>query len=363
MRYLPEPAHHHGTGGRSAILLVNLGTPEAPSPGAVRRYLREFLWDPRVVEIPRPVWWLILNGIVLTVRPAATARKYARVWLPDGSPLKVHTEAMAARLAERLAEPGEAPMVPTVSYAMRYGKPSIAATLSALKAAGAQRILVLPLYPQYAASTTGAVMDALAAWTTRTRNLPELRLVRSFHDHPAYIGALAAGIRGHWQAHGRPNRLLMSFHGLPRYTLDRGDPYHCECHKTARLLAEALEISATEWQLAFQSRFGRAQWLQPYTGDVLRKLGREGLGRVDVVCPGFPADCLETLEELGIEGREIFIGAGGRDYRLIPCLNASDAWIDGLSAIARDHLGGWRSPSAEESAASARRARELGATE
>ena len=358
MRFLPEPDYRLGTGGRSAVVLINLGTPEAPSPGAVRRYLREFLWDPRVVEIPRPVWWLILNGIVLNTRPAATARKYARIWLPEGSPLKVHTGAMARRLAGRLAGNGDTPMV---RYAMRYGSPSIPDTLSALKAEGAQRIMILPLYPQYAASTTGAVMDALAAWTTRTRNLPELRLVRSFHDHPAYIGALAASIRDQWRDRGCPDRLVMSFHGLPRYTLDRGDPYHCECHKTARLLADALELPATRWQLAFQSRFGRTEWLQPYTGDVLRKLGSEGTGRVDVVCPGFPADCLETLEELGIEGREIFIGAGGRDYRLLPCLNASDVWIDGLATIARDHLGGWKAPPAEEVAASARRARGLGA--
>ncbi len=359
MRFLPEPEHRHGSGGKIAILLVNLGTPDAPSAVAVRRYLKEFLSDPRVVEIPRPVWWLILNGIILNVRPAATARKYARIWLPEGSPLKVHTNDMANGLGRLIATP-DADVI--VRYAMRYGNPSMGNSLSALKAEGVTRILVLPLYPQYAASTTGAVMDALAAWTARTRNLPELRIVRGFHDHPAYISALASSVREHWQTHGQPDKLLMSFHGLPKYTLDKGDPYHCECHKTARLLAEVLELRPEQWQIAFQSRFGRAEWLQPYATEVLRKLGEAGTGRVDVICPGFPSDCLETLEELGIEGREIFIGAGGRDYGLIPCLNSSDAWIAALAAIAANHTGGWEAPTKADLAESARRARELGAS-
>ena len=358
MQFLPEPDYRHGTGGKTAILLVNLGTPDAPSAGAVRRYLKEFLSDPRVVEIPRPIWWLILNGIILNVRPASTAKKYARVWLPEGSPLKVHTANMAVRLEERLSAT-KAGVV--VRYAMRYGNPSVGDVLSDLKAAGAARIVLLPLYPQYAASTTGAVMDAVAAWTARTRNLPELRLVRSFHDHPAYIAALAGSVRAHWQENGQPDKLLMSFHGLPKYTLDKGDPYHCECHKTARLLAEALDLRPEQWQLAFQSRFGRAEWLQPYTSEVLRKLGEAGTGRVDVICPGFPADCLETLEELGIEGREIFIGAGGREYGLIPCLNSGDEWIAALESISADHTGGWQVPTPAALADSARRALEFGA--
>ncbi len=361
MPFQAEPAFAHGTPARTAILLINLGTPEAPTRAAVRRYLKEFLSDPRVVEIPRPLWWLILNGIILNLRPAKSAAKYAQIWDREGSPLKVHTERQTKLLRGYLGAQGHTALV--VDFAMRYGQPSIAAVLARLKQQRCERILVLPLYPQYAASTTATAFDAVSACLQRTRNIPELRMVRHFHDHPAYIAALAAGVRKHWAQLGKPDKLLMSFHGLPRYTLERGDPYHCECQKTARLLAEALALAPDRYQLSFQSRFGRAEWLQPYTAPTLAQWGKQGMRRVDVICPGFVADCLETLEELGIEGRAEFLNAGGNEYHLIPCLNESDAWIQALAQIALEHVQGWGEPGADAAALenSRTRAEALGA--
>lgn len=342
MTYRPEPPFDHGTAPRTAILLINLGTPDAPTFWAVRRYLKQFLSDRRVVEIPRALWWLILNGIILWLRPGASARKYAAVWTNEGSPLRVHSEKLASALRSRLAAHGGAG--PLVEYAMRYGNPSIETVLARLQAAGATRMLMVPMYPQYAASTTGAACDAVGDWLRQTRNLPEIRWIRNFHDHPAYIGALARLALDHWQQHGRPARLLMSFHGLPRYTLDKGDPYHCECHKTARLLAEALGLAKDQWQLSFQSRFGRARWLEPYTVSTLREWARAGVGRVDVVCPGFVADCLETIEEIGIEGRQEFLAAGGTEFHLLPCLNERDDWVAAVEEITAGHVLGWTPP-------------------
>ena len=339
MSFLAEPAIAHGTPARTAIVLLNLGTPDAPTKAAVRRYLKEFLSDPRVVEIPRPVWWLILNGIILNTRPGKSAAKYALIWEKDGSPLKLHTERQVKLLRGYLGERGHTALL--VDYAMRYGNPSIASVLARLKAAHCERILVLPLYPQYAASTTATAFDAIAEFFVQTRNIPELRLVKHFHDHPAYIAALAEGVRRHWDRHGKPDRLLMSFHGLPHFTLDRGDPYHCECQKSARLLAETLGLAPEQYKLSFQSRFGRAEWLQPYTAATLAQWGKEGLRRVDVVCPGFVADCLETLEEIGIEGKAEFLKSGGKEFHAIPCLNESDAWIKALAQIALEQLQGW----------------------
>ncbi len=339
MKFAPEPAHRHGTVPKVGILLINLGTPDAPTPAAVRRYLKEFLSDPRVVEIPRALWWLILNGIILNLRPKASARKYAAIWSPDGSPLRVHTERQARMLTDFLGERIRSPH--RVAWAMRYGSPSISGALDELKADGCDRILILPLYPQYAASTTATAFDEVLRFVARTRNVPAIRMVRSFHDHPGYITALAASIRKQWQTGGAPDKLLLSFHGLPQYTLERGDPYHCECHKTARLLAEALQLPDDRWQISFQSRFGRTEWLKPYTTDVLRDLAKAGTGRVDVACPGFVADCLETLEEIGIEAKAQFLAAGGKEFRLIPCLNEDDAWIHALADLARTHLGDW----------------------
>jgi protoporphyrin/coproporphyrin ferrochelatase len=361
MPFLAEPAYAHGTPARTAILLINLGTPEAPTRAAVRRYLKEFLSDPRVVEIPRPLWWLILNGVVLNLRPARSAAKYAQIWDTDGSPLRIHTERQAKLLRGYLGAQGHAAL--DVDFAMRYGKPSIDAVLARLKQRRCERILVLPLYPQYAASSTATAFDAVSAYFRRTRNIPELRMVKHFHDHPGYIAALAEGVRKHWAQHGKPDKLLMSFHGLPRYTLARGDPYHCECQKTARLLAEALALAPEQFQLSFQSRFGRAQWLQPYTAATLADWGKQGMRRVDVVCPGFVADCLETLEEIGIEGRAEFLKAGGKEFHAIACLNESDAWIRALAQIALEQVRGWGEPTAgaDELERSRMRASSLGA--
>ena len=349
MSYLKEPEFTHGQPARTGVLLVNLGTPEAPTPQALRPYLREFLSDPRVVEIPRAVWWLILHGIILNTRPKKSAEKYASIWTAEGSPLKVHTEKQAKLLKGWLGQHVASPFM--VDYAMRYGTPSIPETLSRLKAGGCERFLIVPAYPQYAASSTATALDAVGAWLGRVRNQPALRTVKHYHDHPAYIAALAANIRDYWQRHGRPDVLLMSFHGVPRYTLDRGDPYHCECRKTGRLLAEALGLDDGAWRLTFQSRFGRAEWLKPYTDKTLEELGRAGVGRVDVVAPGFVADCLETLEELAIEGRASFVAAGGKEFHYIPALNEHPRWIDALGQIALENLGGWTTPAWDRDAA------------
>jgi ferrochelatase len=342
LRFLPEPAFRHDAVPRVGVLLVNLGTPRAPTRAAVRAYLKEFLWDPRVVEIPRPIWWLVLNGIILNVRPGESARKYASIWTKDGSPLMVYTARQATMLRGFLGDAVRQPI--EVAFAMRYGAPSVDSALEQLRAAGCTRVLAVPLYPQYAASTTASACDRLFAVLERIRNVPELRIVKHFHDHPAYVHAVAERIRAHWAKNGRPDVLVMSFHGLPRLSLERGDPYHCECHASARLIATALGLSESQWQLGFQSRFGRAQWLTPYTSDVLTELGKRKTGRVDVACPGFVADCLETLEEIGIEAKHAFAAAGGGELQLISCLNDSDAWMRALTQIVREHLGNWIDP-------------------
>lgn len=361
-RYWPEPSYEHGTAARTGILLVNLGTPDAPTAAAVRPYLKQFLSDPRVVEIPQAVWWPILNGIILNTRPAKSAEKYASIWMDEGSPLKVHTERQAKLLAGYLGHGGVSGLV--IEWAMRYGTPSIPETLNRMRAMNCTRILVVPLYPQYAASTTASVMDEVARCLTHWRNLPELRYVRSFHDHPGYIAALAQSIRDHWVRHGQGDKLVLSFHGVPRRSLDLGDPYHCECHKTARLLAERLELPESRWQLTFQSRFGKAEWLKPYTQPTLENLARQGVERVDVACPGFPADCLETLEEIAMECKSAFLAAGGKAFHYVPCLNERHDWIAALTAIAREHLGHWlQIPTADTTdlQADAARARRAGA--
>ncbi len=341
-----EPPYKHGQPPATGILLANLGTPDEPTPAAVRRYLRQFLGDPRVVEIPRAVWLPLLHGVILPLRSAKSAAKYATIWTPEGSPLKVWTERQAKLLQGWLGEQGHAV---TVRYAMRYGNPSIASQLDELKAAGCTRILVLPAYPQYSATTTASVVDDVASWSRRIRNLPELRFVQRYHDDAGYIDALARGIESHWQREGsRPDHLLLSFHGVPERTLLLGDAYHCECHKTGRLLAQRLGLGQDQVTLSFQSRFGKAKWLEPYTEPTLQALARRGVKRVDVACPGFTSDCLETLEEIAQEGRDAFLEAGGEQFRYIPCLNADPAWIGALGAIALRHLGGWPTRLAEQ---------------
>jgi ferrochelatase len=324
---------------RSAVVLVNLGTPDAPTRSAVRRYLKEFLSDPRVVEIPRAIWWCILNLIILPFRSGKSANKYAMIWTREGSPLKVHTAAQAQLLRGALGERGHDDLI--VAMAMRYGSPSLPEVLAKLKADGCDRIAVLPAYPQYSATTTGSIYDAVFDHYRSVRNLPELRMVRNYHDHDAYIRALRVSVLAHWESHGRPEKLVLSFHGVPKRTLLLGDPYHCECMKTARLLAASLKLTPDQYIVTFQSRFGKAEWLQPYTAPTVAQLARDGVKRIDVLCPGFISDCLETLEEIAMEVRHEFEAAGGTDFHYIPCLNESPAWIAGLAEIAEQHMIGW----------------------
>lgn len=333
--------HKHGTIAKTGILLINLGTPAAPTAQALRPYLREFLSDPRVVEIPRALWLPILHGVILRRRPRVSAAKYALIWTKEGSPLAVHTAKQSLLLKGYLGERLKTPLA--IAWAMRYGEPSIEMTLRALCEDGCDRILVLPLYPQYAASSTASSFDAVFDVMKKMRNPPALRLIKHYHDHPAYIAALAKNVSRYWEINGRPDKLLMSFHGLPRFALDRGDPYHCECHKTARLLATELGLSAERYVVTFQSRFGRAEWLQPYTLQTVQELGKRKTGRLDVVCPGFVADCLETLEEIAMENKAAFVAAGGGEFRYIPALNENHEWIEALARVAADNLHGWAS--------------------
>lgn len=323
---------------KPGVLLVNLGTPSAPTPAAVRAYLREFLSDPRVVEIPRIVWLPILYGIILTFRPAKSAEKYAQVWTPEGSPLAVHTARQAKLLFGLLGARNKPnPPVP-VEYGMRYGAPSIATAFDKLRGAGCTRIVVLPMYPQFSGSTTLSVKDALDAHLKTISNPPEVRFIERFHNDPGYIEALARRVQRHWESHGRTyapgGKFFMSFHGIPKRSVERGDPYERECLETARLLAERLGLAAGDWMATFQSRFGKAEWLQPYTEPTLIELARGGLKRADVFCPGFPSDCLETLEELGIGAKEAFLEAGGKEFNLLSCLNEDGPWIEALAEMA-----------------------------
>ena len=358
MAFRTEPTYTHGQPPRTAILYCNLGTPEAPTAAALRRYLAEFLGDARVVEIPKPIWWLILHGIILRVRPAKSAAKYASIWTGQGSPLLVHTRAQAEGLQQALATRGHHV---TVRHAMRYGQPGIDAQLDALKAEGVTRVLVLPAYPQYSGTTTASVFDAFYRWGLKIRQLPELRFVNHYHDDPGYIAALAARVRAHWQAHGQGDVLVMSFHGVPERTLMLGDPYHCECMKTGRLLSEALGLPREQVRITFQSRFGKAKWLEPYTEPTLIELAQQGVRKVDVVCPGFTADCLETLEEIQQEAQEAFVHAGGESFQYIPCLNDSETWIGALADLAERHLRGWNTAAPDAAAAQASRQRALAA--
>jgi ferrochelatase len=361
-RFTPEPPFTHGQSPRTAILYCNLGTPDAPTPAAVRRYLSQFLSDHRVVEIPRLLWMLILHGIVLRVRPAQSAAKYASIWTPEGSPLKVWTARQATLLQGWLAGRQQDVLV---RHAMTYGADDIGSRLEELKALGVTRLLVLPAYPQYSATTTAGVFDAVYRWAAGTRLIPELRFVNRYHDEPLYIEALVKRVRKHWLENGPSDQLVMSFHGVPQRTLQLGDPYHCECHKTARLLAEGLGLRKDQYKVTFQSRLGRAQWLEPYTEPTLVAMARSGVARVDVICPGFTSDCLETLEEIGMEAREAFLHAGGKEFRYISCLNDQPEWISALCAVAQRHMAGWDTAAAttppQELAQSRARALELGA--
>jgi ferrochelatase len=341
-RFDPEPQRPSGAGSQIGVLLINLGTPEEATPKAVRAYLKEFLSDPRVVEIPRVIWLPILYLFVLTRRPKQSAARYQQVWTREGSPLRVYTEKQAALVRGYLGDRLRAPLV--IDYAMRYGLPSIPHKLREFRAQGCERILLVPLYPQYSASTTATAFDAAFSALGRVRNQPEVRTVRQFHDDEGYIRALEHSVREHWTKRGRSEMLVMSFHGVPRRSSTLGDPYGQQCEETGRLLAQALALKTDEYRVTFQSRFGRAEWLQPYTADVLRTLGHDGVARVDVMCPGFVTDCLETLEEIAIEAKAFFLEAGGREFHYIPCLNDRHEWIAALTGLIERNLAGWPLP-------------------
>jgi ferrochelatase len=310
---------------KTGVLLVNLGSPAEPTVAAVRRFLGEFLWDPRVVNLPRPVWWLILNLFVLPLRPRRSFLAYRKVWDEKGSPLIYLTRQLAEKVAFQLAGQNIA-----VREAMRYGEPSIAAQLRAFKEDGIDTLLILPLYPQYSSTTTASVFDAVAAELMEWRHIPEVRFISDYYRNPAYIAAVANSIRHHWNLHGKHELLLMSFHGLPEMLTKLGDPYFAHCERTAAAIAGQLSLQDHEWQMVFQSRFGKAEWLKPYCLNTLQELPKRGIKTVDIVCPGFAVDCLETLEEIAIANKEEFLKAGGSTYQYIPALNDSDAHADVL---------------------------------
>jgi ferrochelatase len=340
-RYKGSEQPAHNSLPATGILITNLGTPDAPTSQALRRYLAEFLSDTRVIETSKLVWWPILYGIILTLRPHKSAEAYRKVWTNEGSPLKVISERQVAAIATHLKQQMDGPVV--VELAMRYGNPSIRSALERMHAANVRRLLVFPLYPQYSATTTASTFDAVADVLKTWRWIPELRMINHYHDHAGYIATLAESIRLYRASHGKADKLLFSFHGLPRKYFISGDPYFCECQKTARLVAEHLQLEQDEWAVTFQSRFGPTEWLKPYTGDVLQAWAKSGTGSVQIVCPGFAADCLETLEEIQIQYRQIFLEAGGKQFAYIPALNDSAAHIDVLTDIILNHSQGWQS--------------------
>jgi len=365
MKYTSQQPFRHARTPRIGILVANLGTPDAPTAAAVRRYLAEFLGDPRVVEIPRLPWWLILHGIILRFRPARVAKAYVSIWSKQGSPLLVHSQAIADALQYKCDAHMATPV--HVELAMRYGNPSIPAALQRLRANNVERLLVLPLYPQYSATTTATVFDALSDELKQWRWLPALRMITHYHDQHGYIEALAKQVSESFAQHGQPDRLLFSFHGLPQRYFRAGDPYFCQCQKTARLVAEKLQLDKQRWQVVFQSRFGREPWLQPYADKTLAELPGAGIKHVQIIAPGFAADCLETLEELAMQNREIFLHAGGEQYHYIPALNAQPAHIDALFELVQNDMQGWPLADAVElqhdTAQTLQRAKQLGAVE
>ena len=336
---ISDYSYQHGSQEKLGILLVNLGSPDAPTPSALKRYLAEFLWDPRVVEAPRWLWWFALHGVILRLRPRKAAKSYKKVWTDQGSPLVAISRLQTQAIEQALQKKFRGNVV--VDLAMRYGKPSIPAGLHALRKAGARRFVVLPMYPQYSATTTASVFDEVTRVLRSWRWLPDLRVINNYHDHPKLITALANSIKQQWAAQPRAEKLLFSFHGIPQRYVDNGDPYFCHCHKTARLVAEELQLSDSAWQVVFQSRFGREAWLQPYCDETLQQLAQAGIKSVDIICPGFSADCLETLEEISMQNREVFLEAGGETYNYIPALNESAEHIDALCEILTAHMFGW----------------------
>ncbi len=337
--YLGQPSPEQASPTRLGVLLVNLGTPDAPSPAAVRRFLAEFLWDPRVVEAPRWLWWLALHGVILRLRPRRSAHAYQQIWTPQGSPLLIHSSELAQRLRGELSRRLGGDIA--VELGMSYGSPSIRAAIEKLQRAGADRLLVLPLYPQYSGTTTASVFDRVTRTLSRFRQVPSLRFIGDYHDDAAYIRALADSIRQHWQAHGQQH-LLFSFHGIPRSYVTAGDPYHRQSLETARLVAESLGLTRDDWSVAFQSQVGRAEWLRPYTDELLLQYAKGPQRRICVICPGFATDCLETLEEIALRNRELFLKNGGESYDYIPALNATDPHVALLADLVARNAQGWQ---------------------
>ena len=333
-RYSGNPEFKYDTPATTGILVTNLGTPDAPTPAALRKYLAEFLSDPRVIETPRLLWWPILHGFILRLRPRRSARAYREVWTEAGSPLLVISEKQCRAIRSALGEDDGAPF--RVELGMRYGNPSIRSALEKLRSYNLNKLLILPLYPQYSAATTASTFDAVAAVLKTWRRIPQLRMITSYHDDPGYIDALVESIRDQWAQSGKPDKLLFSFHGLPRDYVLAGDPYSDECHATARLVARQLDLEDGFWEVSFQSRFGPRVWLQPYTDKLLRKWGKSGIGHVQVICPGFAADCLETLEEIKIQNRDFFLSAGGKKFDYIPALNDQPRHIAALCDLIRE---------------------------
>lgn len=340
MGFINNKEFSHTQADKIGVLLTNLGTPDEPTPKALKRYLKQFLSDPRVVEVPRLLWWCILNGVILNIRPRRSAKAYATVFTDQGSPLMFHTVNQTQAVQAALSAAGHKDIV--VDFAMRYGNPSFASAIERLMAQGVRKLLVLPLYPQYSASTSASSFDELARDFMQRRWLPDLRFVSHYHDYPAYIDACANRIREHWQTHERADKLLFSYHGIPKRYLLNGDPYHCECYKTSRLIAEHLGLSKEQYLTTFQSRFGREEWLKPYTDETLKALPAQGVSSVQVFCPGFSADCLETIEEIGEENKEYFAHAGGKRYEYISALNDRADHIHALCQLITDNLQGWQ---------------------
>ena len=358
MRTINTDNFDHSQPPTTGVLLINLGSPASPTPADLRPYLRQFLSDPRVVEFPRLLWMLLLHGLILNIRPRRSAAAYRKIWTPEGSPLVVHTRNQHRALSEVLAQEHGDRLV--CAWAMRYGEPAIPDALQSLFDQGVRRLLVLPLYPQYSCSTNASTFDAIAADFKRRRWLPDFRFISHYHDYPPYIDALAQKIEAHWAQYGRADKLLFSYHGTPASYLHRGDPYHCECHKTSRLLAERLDLAQASYLTTFQSRFGAQPWLTPYTDETLRDLPRQGCHSVQVICPGFSADCLETLEEIDMENRQIFLEAGGERFDYIAALNSDPNHIEMIAHLVNEQLAGWELPAIDGRATQAR-ARELGA--
>jgi ferrochelatase len=360
--FINTPDYQHGTASKTGVLLTNLGTPDAPTTSALRRYLAEFLSDPRIVEMPRLLWMLILHGVILNLRPPRAAKSYQKVWSEEGSPLLAFSKRQAHAVQAALDEAHPNQM--KVALGMRYGNPSISQALDELRQANCTRLLVLPLYPQYSASTGASTFDAVANVLKTWRWIPQFRMVMDYHQHDSWVTAVANSIREHWDKHGKNQKLMMSFHGLPRQFLLKGDPYYCQCHASARLIAEKLDLQPDEWQLTFQSRFGREEWLKPYCDKTLEEWAINGIESVDMVCPGFSADCLETLEEVAMQNRDIFRSAGGKQYAYIPALNDRPDHIEALVSIIEQNLQGWELTESETEREQARqRALTMGAAQ